>query len=73
MRTNIVLNDALIEKALKMTGARSKREVVELALKELVAHRQQQALLRLEDRETLIDPDYDVRRMREHMNARTGG
>jgi Arc/MetJ family transcription regulator len=35
-RTNIVLNDKLIEKAIRVTGAKSKREVVYLALKRLV-------------------------------------
>ena len=73
MRTNIVLNDALIEKALALTGARSKREVVELALRELVAHHQQKALLQLGDRDQLIAPDYEVRAAREQMNAGTGG
>jgi Arc/MetJ family transcription regulator len=35
-RTNIVLDDALVEKAMAMTGARTKREVVEIALRRLV-------------------------------------
>ncbi len=36
MRTNIVLDDALISQALKLTGATSKKEVVNLALQQLV-------------------------------------
>ena len=36
MRTNIVLDDALISQALKLTGAGSKKEVVNLALQQLV-------------------------------------
>lgn len=36
MRTNIVLDDALISQALKLTGAASKKEVVNLALQQLV-------------------------------------
>ncbi len=36
MRTNIVLDDALISQALKLTGVRSKKEVVNLALFQLV-------------------------------------
>lgn len=44
MRTNIVLNDPLVEDAMRVTQSRSKREVVELALRELVARRRQRAL-----------------------------
>ncbi len=36
MRTNIVLDDALVAEALKLTGARTKSEVVHMALEELV-------------------------------------
>lgn len=39
MRTTIVLDDALIAKALALTGARTKSEVVQLALEELVRSR----------------------------------
>lgn len=35
-RTNIVLDDALVDRAMKITGAKSKREVVQLALQRLV-------------------------------------
>lgn len=35
-RTNIYIDDGLIEKAMKMTGARSKREAVDIALRRLV-------------------------------------
>ena len=35
-RTNIVIDDRLVEKAMRMTGARSKREVVDFALRSLV-------------------------------------
>lgn len=35
-RTNIVINDELIAKAMAMTGIKTKREVVEVALKRLV-------------------------------------
>ena len=36
MRTNIVIDDELLAQALKATGAKSKREVVELGLATLV-------------------------------------
>lgn len=35
-RTNIVLDDVLIDKAMKLTGAGTKREAVDIALRELV-------------------------------------
>ena len=36
MRTNIVIDDALIEEAMRATGVKTKREAVELGLKALV-------------------------------------
>ena len=36
MRTNIVLDDDLVEQAFALTGVRTKRELVHLALSELV-------------------------------------
>jgi Arc/MetJ family transcription regulator len=41
LRTNIVINDRLMDEALKLTGVKSKREVVELALKTLIQLKQQ--------------------------------
>lgn len=39
MRTNIVLNDKLVKHAQKITGVKTKREVVDLALQELINSR----------------------------------
>ncbi len=36
-RTNIEIDDSLVEKAMRLTGARTKREVVDIALRRLVA------------------------------------
>jgi Arc/MetJ family transcription regulator len=41
MRTNIVIDDALMQQAMQVSGARSKREAVELGLRTLVRLRQQ--------------------------------
>jgi Arc/MetJ family transcription regulator len=41
MRTNIVIDDALIEEAMTAAGVRTKREVVELGLQTLVRLRRQ--------------------------------
>ena len=44
MRTNIVIDDKLMADALKATGARTKREVVEMGLRALVQLKQQERI-----------------------------
>jgi Arc/MetJ family transcription regulator len=44
VRTNIVIDDALMRDAMQASGARTKREVVELALRTLVKLRQQEGI-----------------------------
>jgi Arc/MetJ family transcription regulator len=44
MRTNIVLDDDLVDEAIEITGARTKKEVVHLALEELVRSRKKKPL-----------------------------
>ncbi|MDF1556077.1 MAG: type II toxin-antitoxin system VapB family antitoxin [Deferrisomatales bacterium] len=48
MRTNVVIDDQLIRTAMQLTHARTKREVVDLALRRLVQLELQQAVLGLE-------------------------
>ncbi len=50
MRTNIVIDDKLMAEALKATGARTKREAVELGLRTLVQLRRQGEARRLRGR-----------------------
>lgn len=50
MRTNIVLDDELVQEALAATGARTKKEVVHLALQELVRSRKKKNLADLAGR-----------------------
>lgn len=47
-RTNIDLDDSLVEKGLKITGLRTKRELVDLALRELVRKEDQKRILSLQ-------------------------
>jgi Arc/MetJ family transcription regulator len=47
MRTNIVIDDKLMEEALKLTGLRTKREAVETALRTLVRLKQQEGIRKL--------------------------
>ena len=45
MRTNIVIDDKLMDEALKVTGAKTKKEVVELSLKALVRLKKQEQIV----------------------------
>ena len=47
VRTNIVLDNKLIEAGLKATGLKTRRELVDFALRELLRHKQQKKLLSL--------------------------
>jgi len=46
MRTNIVIEDSLMGEALRLTGLKTKRETVELALKTLIQLRKQEEIRR---------------------------
>lgn len=46
-RTNIVLDDALVAKTLKLTGLKTRRELVDFALRELLRHADQMKILQL--------------------------
>jgi len=50
MRTNIVIDDKLMQDALKITGLGTKREVVELGLKMLIRLKQQEGIKQLRGR-----------------------
>jgi len=71
MRTNIVLDDELVAEAMRLSGARSKREVVDRALRELVERLAQKRLKALRG-SGLLDPDYDIDRVRRGMNRDAG-
>ena len=44
MRTNIVIDDELMKRVLKLTGIRTKREAVEMGLKALLKLKQQELI-----------------------------
>jgi len=44
MRTNIVIDDELMNRVLKLTGIRTKREAVELGLKALLKLKKQEGI-----------------------------
>jgi Arc/MetJ family transcription regulator len=47
MRTNIVIDDKLMSEALKVSGAKTKREAVEMGLKTLLQVNRQSEIRRL--------------------------
>jgi Arc/MetJ family transcription regulator len=47
MRTNIVIDDQLMAEAMRLTGLKTKKEAVELALRTLLRLRQQEEIRRL--------------------------
>ena len=47
MRTNIVLDDKLVEKGMNYTGIRTKKDLVNLALRELIRRKERKKILRL--------------------------
>ncbi len=47
MRTNIVIDDELMSQAIKSTGLRTKKEVVEQGLKLLIQRKKQQSIREL--------------------------
>ena len=47
VRTNIVLDSKLVEAGLKATGLKTRRELVDFALRELLRHKQQKEILSL--------------------------
>jgi Uncharacterized protein conserved in bacteria (DUF2191). len=62
MRTNIVLNDALVKKGMKYTGIKTKRKLVEYALQELINRKKRKEILALKGKVTW---EGDLNEMRE--------
>ena len=65
MRTNVVIDDDLINEALKLTGVKTKKDVISYALKELVAGKKRKNLLELEGKIT-FSAGYDHKTLREN-------
>ncbi len=59
-----MLDDALVHRAMELTGARTKREVVHRALSDLVERRTRKNLLDLAG-EVDFAPDFDHKALRE--------
>jgi Arc/MetJ family transcription regulator len=66
MRTNIVLDDELVKQALQYAGVKTKRELVERALREFVENHRRRDVREL--RGTVR-----IRKGYDHKRLRTGG
>lgn len=64
MRTNIVLDDDLVEEAKRLTGIRTKRELVHEALKLLVTTKRRISLLGIAGKVEFA-AGYDYKKLRE--------
>jgi len=64
MRTNIDIDDALLEQAFKFSQAKTKKELIHQALKEFVENRRRLNLSELEGKIEFVE-GYDYKRMRE--------
>jgi len=64
VRTNIVIDDKLMEQAMRLSGLSTKKEVVERALREFVERHSRKDLLELRGK-ILFDSNYDYKAKRE--------
>ncbi len=64
MRTNIVLDESLLREAFECSGARTKRELIHLALQEFVRNRRCRNLLELRGKIRFAE-GYDHKSLRE--------
>ena len=65
MRTNIVIDDTLLEEAFKYTELKTKKDVIHLALQELVDNHKKLSLLDLKGSISLSD-GYDYKKLRDN-------
>ncbi len=70
MRTNVVLDDDLVRKALKLSGTKTKKDLVHMALEELVAAREKRDLRELRGR-IGFRSDYNHKALRQGKHGRT--
>lgn len=69
MRTNIELDESLLEDAFRYTSVKTKRELVHLALSEFVDNHRRKDLRDLQGKGG-ISPEYDYKALREREGER---
>lgn len=65
MRTSIDLDDNLLEEAFRLTNVKTKKEIVNMALKELIRNRKKRNLLDLSGKIEFRE-DYDYKQLRNN-------
>jgi Arc/MetJ family transcription regulator len=68
MRTNVELDDELMAEAFRLTNVRTKKELLHLALQELICAKQKKNLLDLAGKIQLRE-DYDYKNLRDNRHA----
>lgn len=68
MRTNVELDDALVEEAFRLTTAKTKKELLHQALEALIQAKKRKNLLDLAGKVQLAD-DYDHKVLRQTCHA----
>lgn len=63
MRTNIVLDDELVKQALKLAKVKTKRELIDMALREFIEHQSKMDLRELKNKISFQE-DYDYKQLR---------
>jgi Arc/MetJ family transcription regulator len=63
MRTNIDIDDELIAEAARLTGIKTKKDLVHQALRVLIESKKRKSIFELEGKIEL-DPDYDYKAAR---------
>jgi Arc/MetJ family transcription regulator len=63
MRTNIVLDDKLVEQAFSVSKSKTKKELINEALREFIANHNRKTLLDLKGKVSFRE-DYDYKKMR---------
>ncbi len=64
MRTNIVLDDNLVKKALKISGANTKKDLITIVLKEFIQNHSRLDIIDLKGKISFRD-DYDYKKLRK--------
>ena len=68
MRTNVELDDDLVAEAFRLTNLRTKKELLNLALKELIRNKKKKNLLDLAGKIEFRD-DYDYKSLRNNRHV----
>ena len=63
MRTNIFIDENLLKKVMEIAGVKTKKEAVEIALREYLENHTRKNLLELKGK-MMFAEDYDYKRMR---------